>query len=173
MQELLHKLESLFFLFLCWFILLVCLKSVCFHVPLKGSGLFIVFIIHKCRKERELASFNLLWSPDSVVSFPPQVQTVPSPCLPTPPSGAGRSTPTPGWPGLPTRPWWTRRSCGSSAATSSTPQTITWSKRKFSPPWASTLGFQAFGRDSHPRELRDTSPAVAMRPWGMCFWNTV
>lgn len=37
----------------------------------------------------------------------------------------------PAWPELPTRRWWSRASCGSSEATSSTPPTITWSKRTY------------------------------------------
>lgn len=104
-------------------------------------------IIYRCKKwiDCTSASFNLLWSPDIVGFVSLQVQTVLSQSLPTPPSGVGRSTLKLGWPGLPIRPWLTRTSCGSSEATSSTPPTITWSKRKYSPLWASTLWFEPFG----------------------------
>lgn len=117
-------------------VFVVSLKADCFfYVPLKGRGLFIAFYHVQVQKNEltELpASYHLLWSSDSAVSFPSQVQTAPSQCLPTPPSGAGRSTLGLGWPGLPTRLWWTRASCGSLEVMSSTPPTITWSKRKYS-----------------------------------------
>lgn len=70
------------------------------------------------------------------LSFPPQVPTAPSRFLPTRPSGPVRSTQRPAWPELPTRRWWTRASCGSSEATSSTPPTTTWSKREYPQVWA-------------------------------------
>lgn len=103
--------------------------------------MFIVFIRSAKNELTELPeSFSLLWSLDSVVSLPPQVQTVPSQSLPIPPSGHGRSTLRQDWLGPPTRLWWTRALCGSLGATSSTPPTITWSKRKYSPLLASTVG---------------------------------
>ncbi|MEQ2166681.1 hypothetical protein GOODEAATRI_030772, partial [Goodea atripinnis] len=57
------------------------------------------------------------------------VQTALSRFPPIPPFGAARSTLMPGWPEHPTRLWWSRVSCGSSEAMSSTLLTITWSKR--------------------------------------------
>ncbi len=54
-----------FFLFLCWFTLFVVLsllRQTVFYVPLKGCVLFIVFIIHKCKKWIQLASC-IIYSP--------------------------------------------------------------------------------------------------------------
>lgn len=69
--------------------------------------------------------------PTAVFSFPPQGPTAPSRFLPTRPSGPARTSQRPAWPGRPTRLWWTRASCGSSEATSSTPPTTTWSRREY------------------------------------------
>lgn len=81
---------------------------------------------------RFLTFFILLQSCDCTVLVSPQVQTVLYQLLPTPPSGAGRSSLSLDWPEPPTRPWWIRESCGWWEATSSTPPTIRWSKRKCS-----------------------------------------
>lgn len=60
-----------------------------------------------------------------------QVPTVVFLYPPTPPTGRDMNLQQrQALPGLPTRRWWIRASCGSSVATSSMPQTITWWKRK-------------------------------------------
>lgn len=113
----------------------VSLKADCFLCSPKRLRLVYCVYHTQVQKMNSISFLHHLLSCGALtlVSYPPQVQTVPCQCLPTPPSGAGKSTPRLGWPGLPTRPWWTKASCGSLAAMSSTLPTITWSKRKYSP----------------------------------------
>lgn len=84
-----------------------------------------------CRSAKYFLSLSLL-IPTALT--PHQVLIAVSPSPPTPPTGHGGSLRRrQGWPGRPTRLWWSRALCGSSAATSSTPLTITWSKRECLP----------------------------------------